>query len=59
MIIITGISGFVGSNLRSYLYRKKKKILGASRNPSLGEVHYSEINKTLLNNTDYFIHLSW
>lgn len=58
MIIITGISGFVGSNLRSYLYRKKKKILGASRNPSLGEVHYSEINKTLLNNTDYFIHLA-
>jgi nucleoside-diphosphate-sugar epimerase len=58
MIIITGITGFVGSNLRSYLYKKKKKILGASRNTSLGEVHYSQINKTLLNNTNYFIHLA-
>ena len=58
MILITGITGFVGSNLSSYLYKKKKKILGASRNPSLSEVHYSEINKTLLNNTNYFIHLA-
>ena len=58
MILITGITGFVGSNLRSYLYKKKKKILGASRNPVLSEVNYSEINKTLLNNTNYFIHLA-
>jgi len=58
MILITGISGFVGSNLRSYLYKNKKKILGASRNPALGEVNYSEINETLLNNTNYLIHLA-
>jgi nucleoside-diphosphate-sugar epimerase len=58
MIIITGINGFVGSNLRSYLYDKEKKTLGASRNPSIDEVHYSEINKTLLNNTNCFIHLA-
>jgi len=58
MIIITGINGFVGSNLRFYLHGKEKKILGASRNPSIDEVHYSEINKTLLNNTNYFIHLA-
>jgi nucleoside-diphosphate-sugar epimerase len=58
MIIITGINGFVGSNLRFYLHGKEKKIIGASRNPSIDEVHYSEINKTLLNNTNYFIHLA-
>lgn len=58
MIIITGINGFVGSNLRSYLHNKKKITLGVSRNPSLDEVHYSDLNKTLLNNSNYFIHLA-
>ena len=58
MIIITGISGFVGSNLRSYLCDNEKAILGVSRNPSIDEVHYSEINKTLLNTTNCFIHLA-
>lgn len=58
MIIITGISGFVGSNLHSYLNDKEIKILGASRNPRIHEIHYREISKTLLNNTKYFIHLA-
>jgi nucleoside-diphosphate-sugar epimerase len=58
MIIITGINGFVGSNLRSYLHDKEKITLGVSRNPSFDEVHYSELNKTLLNDSNYFIHLA-
>ena len=57
MIIITGITGFVGYNLSCYLNKKGKKILGVSRNPSPDEVDYKEVNKTLLNNTNYFIHL--
>ena len=44
MIIITGINGFVGSNLRSYLHDKEKITLGVSRNPSFDEVQYSELN---------------
>lgn len=58
MIIITGIRGFVGSNLNTYLCAKQKHILGASRNPGIGEVHYSEINKTLLDNVNCFVHLA-
>lgn len=58
MIVITGITGFVGYNLSCYLNKKEKKILGVSRNPSQREVHYKEVNKILLNNTDCFIHLA-
>ena len=58
MIIITGITGFVGYNLSCYLNKKEKKTLGVSRNPSPDEVDYKEVNKTLLNNTNYFIHLA-
>ena len=58
MIIITGINGFVGSNLRSYLHDKEKITLGVSRNPSFDEVQYSELNKTLLNDSNCFIHLA-
>jgi nucleoside-diphosphate-sugar epimerase len=57
MIIITGITGFVGYNLSCYL-NNKKKILGVSRNPSLDQVNYNEVNKTLLNSTNCFIHLA-
>ena len=58
MIIITGITGFVGHNLSCYLNKKEKKILGVSRNPGPDEVYYKEVNKTLLNNTNCFIHLA-
>jgi len=58
MIIITGITGFLGQNLSCFLNKKNKKILGVSRNPGLDEVNYKELNKTLLNNTNYFIHLA-
>ena len=58
MILITGISGFVGSNLSSYLEKKEKHILGVSRNPNIGEIDYNKINATLLNNANYFIHLA-
>lgn len=58
MILITGITGFVGYNLSRYLNRKEKKILGVSRHPGHDEVSYKEINKTLLNDTNCFIHLA-
>ncbi len=58
MIIVTGSSGFVGSNLRSYLEKKSEKILGVSRTPSEYEVDYKKINTTLLNTTNSFVHLA-
>ena len=58
MEIITGSSGFVGSNLSPYLKKKHKKVLGVSRSPSDGEVDYKNINITLLNNSNSFIHLA-
>jgi nucleoside-diphosphate-sugar epimerase len=58
MEIITGSSGFVGSNLSPYLEKKHKKVLGVSRIPSDGEVNYKKINITLLNNSNSFIHLA-
>jgi nucleoside-diphosphate-sugar epimerase len=58
MIILTGSSGFVGSNLRSYLERKGEEILGVSRSPSEYEVDYKKINIALLNTTNSFVHLA-
>lgn len=58
MILITGITGFVGYNLSSYLFDRGNKIIGVSRNPSMGQVNYNSINKKLLNSTKYFIHLA-
>ena len=58
MEIITGSSGFVGSNLSSYLEKKHKKVLGVSRSPTDGEVNYKKINITLLNNSNSFVHLA-
>ena len=58
MEIITGSSGFVGSNLSPYLEKKHKKVLGVSRSPSEGEVEYKKINITLLNNSNSFVHLA-
>ena len=58
MEIITGSSGFVGSNLSPYLEKKHKKVLGVSRSPSDGEVDYKKINITLLNNSNSFVHLA-
>ena len=58
MIILTGSSGFVGSNLRSYLERRGEQILGVSRTPSEYEVDYKVINSTLLNTSHSLVHLA-
>ncbi|MCG1036551.1 NAD-dependent epimerase/dehydratase family protein [Polaribacter sargassicola] len=56
--IVTGITGFVGVNLSKYLKEKNKKIIGVSRKPSLEEIDYHQLNKTVLDNSKSFIHLA-
>ena len=58
MVVITGVTGFVGFNLKSYLKNKNKNILGVSRKPGEYELDYKEINTTLLNKTNSFVHLA-
>ena len=58
MILITGVSGFVGSNLNNYLDKKEKKVIGVSRSPKNIEVDFNKIDKILLNSVNYFIHLA-
>ena len=58
MILITGNTGFVGTNLSSYLENTNKNIVGISRRPIQGEVGYKELDCTLLNSSNSFIHLA-
>lgn len=55
-VIITGNNGFVGNNLSLYL--KEKQIIGVSRNPSKYEINYEELNTTLINKSEGFVHLA-
>lgn len=58
MVILTGSSGFVGSNILTYLRKDKKKVVGVSRSSSKGDVTYSSIDEKLLNTASSFIHLA-
>lgn len=57
-IIITGINGFVGTNLSAFLKVKGKDTIGVSRNPSKDEISYKELTKRFLSNSKSLIHLS-
>lgn len=58
-ILITGITGFVGGNLKNYL-EKKHKITGISRKSNLNEeiISYGELNNYHCNKVKAFIHLA-
>jgi len=57
-IIITGINGFVGTNLSAFLKVKGKDTIGVSRNPSKDEISYKELTKRFLSNSKSIIHLA-
>jgi len=58
-ILITGISGFVGSSLAPFLQENGFKIKGVSRNPkSSDEVSYKDLSVEHWNNTTSIIHLA-
>lgn len=58
-VFISGITGFVGSNLNQYL-KNDYKILGLSRrnNPSKNTISYHELNINHFNESKIFIHLA-
>lgn len=56
-IFISGITGFVGVNLKEYL-KDKFNVLGVSRIKSDDIICYQELDKKQLNTTKAFIHLA-
>ena len=58
MICITGITGFVGSNLEEYLILQNKKVIGVSRNPSGNCTDYKNLNLEKRKTIKSFIHLA-
>jgi len=56
-ILITGITGFIGVNLKEYL-KKKYNILGVSRRKDNQIILYKDLNKLQFNNSKVFVHLA-
>lgn len=56
-ILVTGLTGFVGSNLNNYL-TEEFVVQGVSRKSNADLISYEELNKPLLNKTKAFIHLA-
>ena len=56
-ILITGITGFVGSNLSKYL-DKDFEIIGISRNKNKKIISYKQISKEIFDNSKAMIHLA-
>lgn len=55
--IITGVNGFVGTNLSAYLKLNGKNTIGVSRNPYNSDISYNELTK-FLTNSKSIIHLA-
>lgn len=56
-ILISGLTGFVGINLQSYL-KEEFVIQGLSRSNSESFISYSDLNKSLLDDSKVFVHLA-
>lgn len=56
-IIITGLTGFVGSNLKDYL-KENYNVIGVSRNKSKDGLTYKDLSPELLSSYNTIIHLA-
>lgn len=56
-LLISGMNGFVGSNLKEYL-KNGYEIIGVSRKSNNTILSFKELNSTLFNNGTAFIHLA-
>ena len=57
-ILITGSTGFVGSNLLPYLQNSGCTALGISRNPSENEISYEALTPKVWDNATAMVHLA-
>ena len=57
-ILITGVTGFAGSNLLPYLQNAGYVALGVSRNPSENEISYLTLSPEVWNNANAMVHLA-
>ena len=57
-ILITGASGFAGSNLLPYLQNEGHTALGISRNPKKHEISYEVLSEKTWNNVKAMVHLA-
>tara|TARA_R110000787_G_scaffold272848_5_gene380392 strand:- start:1002 stop:1925 length:924 start_codon:yes stop_codon:yes gene_type:complete len=58
VILITGITGFVGQNLRAYLLPKSYKTIGISRFNNEKIINYQNLNLSIWNEAKVMIHLA-
>jgi len=56
-VLITGITGFVGINLKQYL-KNKFDVIGISRNKNNNIIIYQDLSKSKFNESKAFIHLA-
>ena len=51
-VLITGVTGLIGSALASELQRRGDKVIGVSRSPSAGQISWKGVTPTFLNEVD-------
>jgi len=57
-VLISGVTGFVGSNLTPYLQNEGYTLLGVSRNPKEREINYDALSVETWNNVNAMVHLA-
>jgi len=57
-VLITGVTGLIGSALATELQRRGDKVIGVSRNPSADQVSWDGITPALLNEIDAVVNLA-
>ena len=57
-VLITGVTGLIGSALASELQRRGDKVIGVSRSPSAGQISWKGVTPTFLNEVDAVVNLA-
>ena len=57
-VLITGVTGLIGSALASELQRRGDKVIGVSRKPSIDQISWEGITPALLNEVDAVVNLA-
>lgn len=57
-IIITGISGFIGTNVSKIFEKENISFIGVSRRPSKNQISYEDLDSNLINEAEAIVHLA-